>query len=84
MLIHLGADKEVATPTGQRALHLAAFHGHLEVVKFLLEVGAEKEARTQNGANALHLAAFRLSLESHRQVAAGCWSWPEKCHAEWL
>lgn len=38
-------------------LHLAAFHGHKEVVEFLLEHGAEVNARTTAWVTPLHFAA---------------------------
>ena len=39
-------------------IHLAAYRGHLEVVRLLLEAGAEKDARRADGKTALQLAAW--------------------------
>ena len=44
-------------------LHLAAKHGHLEVVGLLLESGSDKEKALSNGATALSLAAMNGHLE---------------------
>ena len=43
---------------GMTALHLAAFRGHSEVMKLLLEAGADKDAAQRNGMTALHAATF--------------------------
>ena len=44
-----GVDKEAKDGTGQTALHLACWHGHLEVVKYLIETcGVDMEARTNS------------------------------------
>eukprot|EP00522_Entomoneis_paludosa_P005503 CAMPEP_0172448238 /NCGR_PEP_ID=MMETSP1065-20121228/7292_1 /TAXON_ID=265537 /ORGANISM="Amphiprora paludosa, Strain CCMP125" /LENGTH=113 /DNA_ID=CAMNT_0013199669 /DNA_START=56 /DNA_END=397 /DNA_ORIENTATION=- len=43
---------------GQNALHLACQHGHLSVVRLLLEMGASIETRDNiHGDTALHLAS---------------------------
>lgn len=42
---------------GFTALHMAARHGHVAVVRFLLEAGAKLDCRDQMGANVLHTAA---------------------------
>lgn len=47
------------------ALHMAARHGHLEVIQFLLDAGAKLDSRDQMGANILHTAA------EHGQVPGG-------------
>ena len=44
--------------TGATALHMAAFGGHLAVVRYLLGQGAYVLARANTGATALHMAAF--------------------------
>ena len=41
-------------------IHIAAFQGHLEVVRFLVEPGANKnQGRRDDGAAPLHVAAHR-------------------------
>lgn len=42
---------------GFTALHMAARHGHVAVLRFLLEAGAKLDCRDQMGANVLHTAA---------------------------
>ena len=42
---------------GFTALHMAARHGHVPVLRFLLEAGAKLDCRDQMGANVLHTAA---------------------------
>ena len=45
-------------------IHIAAFQGHLEVVRFLVEPGANKnQGRRDDGAAPLHVAAHRDRLE---------------------
>lgn len=48
------------------ALHVAAYHGHQEVVEQLLRVGCDVQARTAQGCTALHFAAHA----GHAAVAA--------------
>ena len=45
---------------------LAAFKGHLAVVRVLVEAGADKNAAKQNGATALMIAAFKGHLDVAR------------------
>ena len=42
---------------------LAAYNGHLEVVRVLLKAGADKNAAKQDGATALMMAARNGHLE---------------------
>ena len=49
-------DLEFRTPNRSTALHLGAWHGHVAVVKLLLESGAQAEARMDHGDTALHQA----------------------------
>jgi ankyrin repeat protein len=43
--------------SGQTALHWAAFYGHVDAVRLLLEHGADADARGADSATALHRAA---------------------------
>lgn len=54
MLIERGA--EVRQP-GWAPVHYAAFMGHAEMIRFLLDLGADKDAVAPNGYTALMLAA---------------------------
>ena len=47
---------ERRTKAGKTALHLAAAHGQVEVVKALLQAGADTTARDQNGDRAYDIA----------------------------
>lgn len=63
-----GADKKAellqATAVNQRTLlHAAAYLGHLEVVKYLVEQGANKEATDKDQRTPLHKAAERDKLD---------------------
>ena len=42
---------------------MAAWRGHSEVVKLLLEAGADKDAASQENMTALHLAAWKDHAE---------------------
>ena len=69
-----GADEDAADADGAMALHVAAQHNHVEVVRLLLEAGADKDAENAFGATALsiaaeegHLDVFRLLQEAGAQ-----------------
>lgn len=51
---------------GFTALHMAARHGHVAVLRFLLEAGAKLDCRDQMGANVLHTAAEHGQVGCHR------------------
>jgi len=40
-------------------LHVAAMHGHLEIVKFLLDSGSDINRKSKSGETPLHLAVFK-------------------------
>jgi Ankyrin repeat len=42
---------------GFTPLHFAAFHGNLELIKFLIEKGANIEAKNKQDINMMHVAA---------------------------
>ena len=46
----------------QTALHYAAWHGHVDVAKVLIQNGADVNAVDKNKSTALHWAAEKLSL----------------------
>jgi ankyrin repeat protein len=60
LLCDHGADVEARTNSGWRPLHLAAMHGHISVVKELIEErNAEINARDDDGMTALRWARRR-------------------------
>ena len=60
LLCDRGADVEARTNDGRRPLHDAAYHGHISVVKELIEErNAEINARYDGGTTALTLARAR-------------------------
>ena len=64
MLMVLGVDKEAKAVSGETPLHLAAFSGHVEAIKALVQLGANKEAKNVNGRTPLHAAAFNGHVEA--------------------
>jgi len=57
LLCDRGADIEVRYDSEYRPLHVAAYHGHISIVKELIEVrNAEINARNNSGETALWLA----------------------------
>eukprot|EP00435_Cladocopium_sp_Y103_P050843 s385_g15.t1 len=58
----LDAETDGKTASGQTALHLAAQHQEVEVVRLLLKSGAHASARTDAGEKALHLEIVHLLL----------------------
>lgn len=66
-LLEDGAELDVPdSGDGLRALHVAAQHGHTDVVDLLVRYGADTEARTRHQQTPLHLAA----LHGHAGVTA--------------
>ena len=51
-------DVQATCTDGVRPLHMAAGHGHVAVVKTLVELGADKDASAVDGATPLHKAAY--------------------------
>jgi len=45
------------------ALHVAANHGHLEIVKLLLDAGADINRKSKSGETALHLAVVKNHID---------------------
>lgn len=56
LLLHLNAEVNLQTTAGWTALHMAAQHSNLDVVRLLLESGADPQMRTHAGETALDLA----------------------------
>jgi len=57
--INKRAEEERLESYGLTPLHSAAFGGHVEIVKLLLERGADPNAKTDDGLTPLHIAAFK-------------------------
>lgn len=64
MLIRLIFQRDALE--GTTALHLAAYGGHIEVVKFLIHAGADVSAFDFPGLTALHWAAYK----GHKDIVA--------------
>jgi len=62
-LLDMGADPNSLVGDSFNALHMAAIHGRLEILKTLLGRGAVLEGRTSYGASALLFAALYDRLE---------------------
>eukprot|EP00163_Fabomonas_tropica_P003885 TRINITY_DN13458_c0_g3_i1.p1 TRINITY_DN13458_c0_g3~~TRINITY_DN13458_c0_g3_i1.p1 ORF type:complete len:627 (-),score=87.35 TRINITY_DN13458_c0_g3_i1:1009-2889(-) len=60
---HMGSSIDGPTP-----LLLAAQHGHIDLVLFLVSQGADPNARTMSGLSLLHCAVASQSLELVRRV----------------
>ena len=68
-----GADASVVAQRGWTALMIAAMHGHLEVVRFLVGAGARLDTQTSSGDTALTLASRAerpQSVELLRELGA--------------
>jgi ankyrin repeat protein len=52
----------LSNSTGATPMHTAAYHGHLEIVKYLREKGAKADAEQSNKWTPLHLGKFNLIL----------------------
>ncbi|KAM3326265.1 hypothetical protein P3S67_001391 [Capsicum chacoense] len=49
---------------GRTALHIAAIHGHVEVLQFLVTIGSDSDISDSQGWTALHFAAHQGHVES--------------------
>ncbi|KAF3653092.1 putative serine/threonine-protein phosphatase 6 regulatory ankyrin repeat subunit C-like [Capsicum annuum] len=49
---------------GRTALHMAAIHGHVEVLQFLVTIGSDSDISDSQGWTALHFAAHQGHVES--------------------
>ena len=52
-----GADPSAGDDDKWTPLHIAAYHGHLDVVKSLVAEGVDVNRRVDEGQTALHMAA---------------------------
>jgi ankyrin repeat protein len=59
LAVQLGSDVNVATDTGETALHMAASRGEVSVVQFLIANGSDVNAKNRDGETPLHNAAYR-------------------------
>lgn len=57
MLLKAGAQKDAQTKQGYTPLHVACHHGHVNMVRLLIEQGAEINPVTSAGYTPLHQAA---------------------------
>lgn len=60
------ASIEAPLQDGKKPLHKAAYEGHVDVVRFLLEKGANVDSRSNSGSSPLHGAAFHNRPEIAR------------------
>jgi ankyrin repeat protein len=70
VLVHLGADKDAAAPSGV-ALHKAAYNGHAETVTVLVQMGASLEKKDADGGTPLHCAAQQGHVNVVRALVHG-------------
>lgn len=63
--IELGVNLNAANQYGATALHLAALHGHEEVVKALLQSGADRSIQNKAGKTAIQLC----EENGHHEIA---------------
>lgn len=68
-LLKLGIDVNTSDATKSTALHYATKHGHLTIMRFLIEKGADLHALNQRLSTPLHLTeknidAIRILLEA--------------------
>jgi len=65
LILAYGGDVTLADRDGTSALHLAAYHGHYDVVKLLLEKGADPNKKDDLGTPLYHAIA-----QNHPEVVA--------------
>eukprot|EP00439_Symbiodinium_sp_Y106_P023600 s2265_g2.t2 len=66
LLLHAGADSNLANSLGATALTAASRTGHAEVVQLLLEANADKDLAHNDGFTALQLASFKGRVDVAR------------------
>lgn len=72
ILVKYGPNLEAGTHLGATSLHVAAQHGHTEVISVLIKAGADLEASDNQGFSPLHLAVWdRHSLVVMALLKAG-------------
>lgn len=60
MLIRFGADLNATTPGGATPIMRAAYAGHLDMVKLLLNAGARVDLRDSDGHNGKNVSCFNI------------------------
>ncbi|CAM4512454.1 unnamed protein product [Caretta caretta] len=80
MLLKSGADVNVEQENGETAMHIAARHGNLRMIKALIEEGGELTSQSKAGECPLHIAV----QHSHLPVVEEILNYlaTEKSHAE--
>ncbi|CAB1350814.1 unnamed protein product [Coregonus sp. 'balchen'] len=67
MLLKSGADVNAEQENGETAMHVAARHGGLQMMKALIEEGGDLTWRSKKGETSLHLAAELQKESVHRE-----------------
>ncbi|XP_050796459.1 serine/threonine-protein phosphatase 6 regulatory ankyrin repeat subunit B-like isoform X2 [Gopherus flavomarginatus] len=62
MLLKSGADVNVEQENGETAMHVAARHGNLRMIKALIEEGGELTSQSKAGESPLHIAVQHCHL----------------------
>lgn len=67
--INEGVDVNAKTDDGSTPLHSSTYHGHLEIVRYLIEeAGADVNAKDKVGDTPLHSSAYHGNLEIARYL----------------
>ncbi|XP_043394958.1 serine/threonine-protein phosphatase 6 regulatory ankyrin repeat subunit A isoform X5 [Chelonia mydas] len=80
MLLKSGADVNVEQENGETAMHVAARHGNLRMIKALIEEGGELTSQSKAGECPLHIAVQHCHLPVVEEILN--YLATEKSHAE--
>ncbi|CAM9425723.1 unnamed protein product [Lampetra fluviatilis] len=80
MLLKSGADVNAEQENGETPMHIAARHGHLNVMQLLIREGGDLLWRSKEGNNALHIAVRNCHLHVVTKILNHLAN--EKSHAE--